>query len=72
MKSESYNDFTEENNKIALSSNDDKRMQSTDFIETCGYGTNEVLLIENEDINCNNIIKWHKKWLPFMMLQKKK
>ena len=34
FKSETYNVFTEEINKIALSSNDDKRMQSIDSIET--------------------------------------
>ena len=49
--------FTEEINKIALSSNDDKRMQSTDLIETCAYGTNKNLLCKKEEIKCNNIIK---------------
>ena len=34
FKSERHNVFTEEINKIALSSNDDKRMQSIDSIET--------------------------------------
>ena len=33
FKSEIYNVFTEEINKIALSSNDDKRMQSIDSIK---------------------------------------
>ena len=33
-----YNVFTEEINKIALISNDDKRMQSIDSIETYAYG----------------------------------
>ena len=33
-KSERHNVFTEEINKIALSSNDDKRVQSIDWIET--------------------------------------
>ena len=35
FKSETHNAFTEEINKIALSSNDDKRMQSIDSTETC-------------------------------------
>ena len=35
FKSERHNVFTEEINKIALSSNDDKRMQSADSIEAC-------------------------------------
>ena len=34
FKSERHNVFTEEINKIALSSNDDKKMQSIDSIET--------------------------------------
>ena len=37
FKSESHNVFTEEINKIALSSNDDTRMQSIDLIETHVY-----------------------------------
>ena len=32
-----HNVFTEEANKIALYSNDDKRIQSTDSIETHAY-----------------------------------
>ena len=35
FKSERHNAFTEKNNKIVLSSNNDKRMQSADSIETC-------------------------------------
>ena len=38
-KSERHNVFTEEINKIAFSSNDDKRIESIDSIETYGYGT---------------------------------
>ena len=34
FKSEKHNIFTEEINKIALSSNNDKRIQSIDSIET--------------------------------------
>ena len=38
FKSERHNVFTEEINKIALISNDDKRMQSINSIETYAYG----------------------------------
>ena len=41
FKSERHNVFTEEINKIALSLNDDKRMQSIDSVETYGYGTSK-------------------------------
>ena len=57
FKSEKHNVFTEEINKIVLSSNDDKRMQSIDSIETYAYGTSKDLKSEKEEIKCNNIIK---------------
>ena len=38
FKSERHNVFTEEINKTTLSSNDDKRIQSVDSIETYAYG----------------------------------
>ena len=53
--------FTEEINKIALRSNDDKRMYSIDSIETYAYGTRKDLVSEKDDIKCNNIIKQYKK-----------
>ena len=40
-----------------LSSNDDKRMQSIDSIETHAYGTSQDLVNKKEEINCNKIIK---------------
>ena len=42
FRSEKHNVFTEEINKIALSLYDDKRMQSTDLIETHVYETKKV------------------------------
>ena len=57
FKSERYNIFTEEINKIALSSDDDKRIQSIDSIETYAYGMNKSLVCKKEKIKCNNIIK---------------
>ena len=38
FKSERHNVFTEEINKVSLSSNDDKIMQSIDLIETYALG----------------------------------
>ena len=43
FKSERHTVFTEEINKIALGSNDDKRLQSVDSIETYAYGTSKDL-----------------------------
>ena len=44
FKSERHNVFTEEINKIALSSNYDKRMQSIDSTESCAYRMNKDLV----------------------------
>ena len=40
--------YTEEVNKIALSSNDDKRLQTFDRITTYPYGTNAFKVCESE------------------------
>ena len=40
--------YTEEVNKIVLSSNDDKRIQTYDKITTYPYGTNTFMVCENE------------------------
>ena len=60
FKSERRNVFTEEINRIALSSNHGKRMQSIDSIETYAYGTSKDLVSEKEKIKCNNIIQRYK------------
>ena len=57
FKSEKHKFFTEEINKIALSSNDDKRMQSIVSIDTYVHATRKDLVSEREMIKCNNIIK---------------
>ena len=51
FKSERHNVFIEEINKIALSSNDDKRMQSIDSIETYAYGTSKDLVSIKKRLN---------------------
>ena len=55
-----HNVFTEEIKKIALCSNDDKRIQSIDLIERYAYRMNENLVSKKEEIKCNNIIKQYK------------
>ena len=40
--------YTEEVNKIALSSNDDKRIQTFDKVTTFPYGTNVFKVCKNE------------------------
>ena len=48
FKSVRHNVFTEEINKIALSANDNKRIQSIDLIETNAYGTSKDQVIEKK------------------------
>ena len=48
LKSEAHCVYIEEVNKIALSSNDDKRLQTSDDIRTYPYGTNAFKVCENE------------------------
>ena len=44
----------------ALSSNDDKRIQSIDSTKKYVYGMNKDLVYKKEEIKCNNIIKQYK------------
>ena len=48
FKSDHYNVYTEKINKIALSSNDDKRLQISDRIKTYPYGKNAFKVRESE------------------------
>ena len=52
FKSQKYNLLAEEVKKIALSVNDDKRVQSIDSIETHAYGASEDLVCKKEEIKC--------------------
>ena len=61
FESERHNIFNKEIDKIALSSNDDKRMKAINLIETYAYGTSADLVSEKEEIKCSNIIKRYKK-----------
>ena len=48
FKSDHHKVYTEEVNKVVLSSNDDKRLQTFDRIETYLYGTNALKACESE------------------------
>ena len=58
FKSDHHKVYTEEVNKIALSSNDDKRLQTFDRITTYPYGTNTFkvceskMLLKNVKVKC--------------------
>ena len=62
--------FTEEINKIASSSNDDKILQSNDSVETYAYERSNSLLHLKEKIECNNTVKQTIR-LTLIILQKK-
>ena len=48
FRKDHHNVYMEEVNKIALSGNDDKRIQTFDRITTYPYGTNVFKVCENE------------------------
>ena len=53
FRSDHHRGNTEEVNKIALSSNDDKRMQTYDKITAYPYGTNVFKVCEKEMLSKN-------------------
>ena len=55
FKSDCHNVHTEQINKIPLSSNDDKRLQTFDKITTYPYGTNAFKVCESECQRNSNI-----------------
>ena len=44
--------------RLHLSANDDKRIQSIESIETYTYETNKYIIYKNEEIKNSNIINW--------------
>ena len=48
IKSDHHNTYTEQINKIALSSNDGKRLQTFEKITTYSYGTNAFKVCDSE------------------------
>ena len=59
FKSDYHEVYTEEVDKIALSSNDNKRLETYDGVTTCPYRTNAIKVCENEMEN--NILKMRFK-----------
>ena len=57
--------YTEEVNKIALSSSDNKRLQTSDKITTYPYGTNAFKVCESEMLNGKRFILWNIKMINF-------
>ena len=64
FRCEKHNVYTDEINKILLSSNDDKRIQSIDSIRTRtrkhAYRTRKDAISNKEEIKCKNIIEQYK------------
>ena len=69
FKSYNHDVYTEDVNKIALSANDDKRLQTYDKIETYPYGTNAFKVCESKMLNNKKCILWntYKKWSTLMI-----
>ena len=57
QKIQKWKIHTEEINKTALKSNDDKRVQSIDFVETYAYRTRKYPVRKKEEIKCENLVK---------------
>ena len=61
FRSEENNVCIKEINKFASSPDDDKKIQSTDSIETSfAYGTSKNLVCKKEEVKCNNIKELYK------------
>ena len=64
FKSDHHNVYTEEVNKIALNSNDDKSLQTHDRITTYPYGTNACKVCESEMMAVKKHSLWNICFLP--------
>ena len=65
IKSDHHKLYTEEVNKIALSSNDDKRLEIFNVIETYPYGTNAFKVCESEMMAVKNLFVKNYVERPF-------
>ena len=62
FKSYNHDVHTEEVNKIVLSSNDDKRLQTFDIITTYPYGTNALKVCESEMLMVKDLFFEKLQW----------
>ena len=62
FKSDCHNVYTEQINKIRLSSNDDERLETFDKITTYPYGTNAFKVCESEMLG-------KYEWLVLMIIR---
>ena len=63
FKSDHHEVYAEEVNKIALSSSDDKILQTSDKVTTYPYGANAFKVCENETLNRQQWASW-LQWYP--------
>ena len=59
-RTKKHNVFPEGVNKILMNANNDKQIQSIDFIETYAYGTSENIIRKNEEVEYRIITKQYK------------
>ena len=69
FKSNHHKVYTEEVNKIALSSNDDKRLQTFNVIQTYPSGTNAFKVCESEMMVLKDFFVKNIQIVPFMVKQ---
>ena len=69
FKSNHHKVYTEEVNKIALSSNDDKRLQTFNVIQTYPSGTNAFKVCESEMMVLKDFFVKNMQIVPFMVKQ---
>ena len=62
FRSDHHKVYTEEVNKIALSSSDDKRIQTFDRVTTYPYSTNIFKVCENEMLKKNKVMHEQVKY----------
>ena len=62
FKSDHHNVYTEELNKIALNSNNDKRLQTFDWVTTYPYGTNAFKVCESEMLIIKDLFLEKLQW----------